>query len=109
MEIIRTVVTWIFSIVLAAGVLALTENFKEFLKRWGGNTRLVRIIDKIVPAKWQEALSWKYLRVLWWLWLIIGLSSGFASAVRLTDFLTPSHSQYPSGDALNYPQVVVFG
>ena len=81
---IRTVVTWIFAVLLGAGFVAVTENYKEWLKQSGGNTLLVRIVDKILPSKLQERLSWKYLRTMWWCWLIFGI----VLALWLTPFLT---------------------
>jgi hypothetical protein len=98
METIRTVVTWIFGILSIAALLALTENFKELLKQWGGNTLLVRIIDKLLPVSWHNTLSWKYLRALWWLWLIFGVSGGVAIALWLTPFLSASSSSTYSED-----------
>jgi hypothetical protein len=45
----RTVVTWIFGALLAGGFWAITQIFNELLKRWGGNTLLVRILDSVLP------------------------------------------------------------
>jgi hypothetical protein len=92
MEKLRTVVTGIFGILLAASLVAITENFKELLRYWSGNTLLVRIFDKLLPAQWHATLSWKYLRSPWWPWLLFGLSGGFASALWLTDLFTPTQS-----------------
>jgi hypothetical protein len=58
---IRTVVTWIFGILSAAGLVAVAENYKEWLKLSGVNTLLVRVVDKILPTQLQKRLSWQYL------------------------------------------------
>jgi hypothetical protein len=79
----RTVVTWIFGVLLAGGLWAITQNFNELLKRWGGNTLLVRILDSVLP-QWPQRLSWRCLRELWWLWWIFGLTGGIALALWLT-------------------------
>jgi hypothetical protein len=75
---IRTVAYWIFGILLAGGVLVITENVKELIKQAGGTTLLVRIVDTIVPERLRARLSWKYLHAAWWLWIIFGLSCGVA-------------------------------
>jgi hypothetical protein len=82
---IRTVVTWIFGILSAAGLVAVAENYKEWLKRSGGNTLLVQVVDKILPTQLQKRLSWQYLHTAWWCWTIFGLGGG----IVLTLWLTP--------------------
>jgi len=85
---IRTVVTWIFGILSAAGLVAVAENYKQWLKRSGGNTLLVRVVDKILPTQLQKRLSWQYLHTAWWCWTIFGLGGGIVLTLWLTPFLT---------------------
>jgi hypothetical protein len=44
----------------------------------------VRILDKIVPKRLREKLSWQYLHAAWWLWIIFGVSGGVALGFWLT-------------------------
>jgi hypothetical protein len=85
---IRGIVTTIFGLLTAGFVVAFTENYKELLKKWHGNTLLVRACDKLLAAEWQNALRWERLRGLWWLWCIFGLNGGIALALWLSPLLT---------------------
>jgi hypothetical protein len=94
----RSLGTWIFGVLMAVIVLVLTENFKELIKQRGGNTLLVRWLDRL-PKSWQNWLSWQRLHGLWWLWLVFGVSGGFAISLWLTPFLSLGssiHSEEPS-------------
>jgi hypothetical protein len=85
METLRTVVTAIFGFL---GLTFITANIRELLKRRGWDTFLARWSD-VLPDKLQTRLSWQYLRGLWWLWWIFGLSGGVTLALWLTP-LPPS-------------------
>jgi hypothetical protein len=83
---LRGVLTWIVGIVVLAFGLAVTENVKELYKQRGVNTLLIRLLDKL-PTELQDTLRWSYLRMLWWVWLIFGLSGGIALALWLAPFI----------------------
>jgi len=55
METVRTVITWIFGVLATDIVLVVTENLKELIKQRGGNTLLVRCLDKLPARDW---LNW---------------------------------------------------
>jgi hypothetical protein len=61
---IRGVVTTIFGLLATGFLIALTENCKELLKKWHGNTLFVRGWDKLVAIEWQNALRWERMKGL---------------------------------------------
>lgn len=84
METLRNIVTTIFGFL---GLTFVTANIRELLKRRGWDAFLACWAD-VLPDKLQDRLTWRYLRGLWWLWSIFGLSGGVALALRLTPLIS---------------------